>query len=223
MSTVVKQRYLPKQITSAEQMSTLRNTYMLLSATLLFSALTAGVSMSLNIGHPGLLITLAVYFGLLFGIHQLKNSAWGVAMVFALTGFMGLTMGPIINSVLAMANGGQIVMLSMGLTAATFLSLTAYALTTKKDFSSWGTTLTVGILVAFVAGLASVFLNIPALSLSVSVIFMLLMSGLILYETSNIIHGGERNYILATVTLFVSIYNLFTSLLHVLMAFNSSE
>lgn len=223
MNTIVKQRYLPKQITHAEQMGTLRNTYMLLSATLLFSALTAGVSMAMNVGHPGLLITLAVYFGILFGIHHFRNSAWGVGLVFALTGFMGFTLGPIINSVLMMSNGGQIVMLSMGLTAATFLSLSAYALVTRKDFSHWGTTLMVGILVAFVAGLASVFLSMPALSLSVSVIFMLLMSGLILYETSNIIHGGERNYILATVTLYVSIYNLFTSLLHVLMAFNNGE
>lgn len=223
MNTIVKPGSIQNNVIGAEQSKVLRNTYLLLSATLLFSALTAGVSMAMNIGHPGLLITLAGYFGLLYGVHHFRNSAWGVALVFALTGFMGLTLGPMLSSILSMANGSQIIMLSMGLTATTFLSLTAYALVTKKDFSSWGTTLAVGILVAFVAGLASIFLQIPALSLSVSVIFMLLMSGLILYETSNIIHGGERNYIMATVTLYVSIYNLFSSLLHLLVAFNNNE
>jgi modulator of FtsH protease len=194
----------------------LRNTYMLLSVTLLFAALTAGASATLKLPHPGLLITLVGYFGLFFAIHKMQNSGWAVALVFALTGFMGYTLGPIIGHYLSMPNGGQMVMLAMGGTAAIFLGLSGYVLTTKKDFSFIGGFLMVGILVAFLAGLASIFFEIPALSLTVSAAFVLLMSGLILYETSNIIHGGETNYVMATVTLFVSVFNLFTSLLQLL-------
>ena len=150
-----------------------KNTYMLLSMTLAFSALTAGLSMSLNLPHPGLIITLVGYFGLLFLTTKFRDSGLGIAFVFALTGFMG-------------------------------------------GF------LMVGILVAFLAGLGAIFFNMPGLSLAVSAMFVLLMSGLILYETSNIIHGGETNYIMATVTLFVAIFNLFTSLLH-LLGFASND
>ncbi len=201
----------------------LRNTYMLLSLTLAFSALTAGASMALKLPHPGILITLVGYFGLLFAIHKLRDSGWGVIGVFALTGFMGYTLGPIISRYLGLPNGGETVMLAMGGTAAIFLGLSAYALTTKKDFSFLGGFLMVGILLAFLAGLAAIFFEIPALSLTVSAAFVLLMSGLILYETGNIIHGGETNYVLATVTLFVSIFNLFTSLLQLLGFMNSDE
>ena len=136
---------------------------------------------------------------------------------------MGYTLGPIISRYLGLANGGEIVMQAMGATAVIFVGLSAYALTTKKDFSFMGGFLAVGILLAFIAGLAALFFEIPALSLAVSAAFVLLMSGLILYETSNIIHGGETNYVLATVTLFVSIFNLFTSLLQLLGFANSNE
>jgi modulator of FtsH protease len=199
----------------------IRNTYMLLSATLLFSAITAGISVALRLPHPGILITLVGFFGLLFATTKLRNSGWGIVSVFALTGFMGYTLGPIISHYLGLPNGGQTVMLAMGGTAAIFLGLSAYALTTRKDFSFMGGFLMVGVLLAFLAGLAAIFFEIPALSLTVSAAFVLLMSGLILYETSNIIHGGETNYVMATVTLFVSIFNLFTSLLH-LLGFASS-
>jgi len=194
----------------------IRNTYMLLSMTLLFSALTAGVSMALNLPHPGLLLTLGGYFGLLFLTARFRDSALGLAFVFALTGFMGYTLGPILNAYLALPNGGQIVMTAMSATGLIFLGLSGYALTTRKDFSFLGGFLMVGILVAFLAGLGSVFFEMPGLSLAVSSMFVLLMAGLILYQTSNIIHGGETNYIMATVTLFVAIFNLFTSLLHLL-------
>lgn len=194
----------------------IRNTYMLLSATLLFSALTAGVSMALALPHPGLIITLVGYFGLLFLTSKLRNSAGGILAVFALTGFMGYTLGPIISHYINLPNGTQTVMTAMAATGAIFLGLSGYALTTRKDFSFMGGFLMVGIIVAFLAGLGAIFFSIPALSLTVSAAFVLLMSGLILYETSNIIHGGETNYIMATVTLFVSIFNLFTSLLHLL-------
>jgi len=202
----------------------LRNTYMLLSMTLLFSALTAGISATLNLPHPGIIITLVGYFGLLFLTSKFQNSSLGLVFVFALTGFMGYTLGPIISSYLTMfSNGDELVMMAMGGTGVIFLGLSGYALTTRKDFSFMGASLMIGILVAFLAGLAAMFFNIPALSLGVSVMFILLMSGLILYQTSEIIHGGETNYIMATVTLFVSIFNLFTSLLHLLGAFAGED
>ncbi len=201
----------------------LRNTYTLLSMTLLFSGLTAGISMSLNLPHPGIILTLVGYFGLLFLTTKFRNQSMGIAFVFALTGFMGYTLGPIINSYLSLANGGQVVMMAMGGTGVIFLGLSGYALTTRKDFSFMGGFLMVGILLAFVAGLAAIFFEIPSLSLAVSSMFVLLMSGLILYQTSNIIHGGETNYIMATVTLYVSIFNLFTSLLHLIGFMNNDE
>ncbi len=194
----------------------LRNTYILLSMTLTFSALTAGVAMVFNLPHPGLIVTLIGYFGLLFLVSKYQNSATGLALVFALTGFMGYTLGPIINSYLSLPNGNQIVMTAMAGTGAIFLVLSFYATTTRKDFSFMGAFLMVGILVGFLAGLAAIFFEMPGLSLAVSAMFVLLMAGLILYETSNIIHGGETNYIMATVTLYVAIFNLFTSLLHLL-------
>ncbi|MBE0620612.1 MAG: Bax inhibitor-1/YccA family protein [Burkholderiales bacterium] len=194
----------------------IRNTYLLLSMTLAFSALTAGASMALNLPHPGLILTLVGYFGLLFLTTKFRDSALGLTFVFALTGFMGYTLGPILNAYLALPNGAQVVMMAMGGTAAIFVGLSAYALSSRKNFSFMGSFLMVGILVAFLAGLGAVFFELPGLSLAVSAMFVLLMSGLILYETSNIIHGGETNYIMATVTLYVSIFNLFTSLLHLL-------
>lgn len=199
---------------------TLKNTYMLLSMTLLFSALVAGISMSMGLPHPGIIITLVGYFGLLFLTSRFANSSLGILFVFALTGFMGYTLGPILSHYLtALPNGSQVVMTAMGGTGIIFLALSAYVLVTKKDFSFIGGMLMAGILVAFVAGLASVLFSMPALSLAVSAMFILLMCGLILFETSQIVHGGETNYINATVTLFVSIYNLFTSLLHILGIF----
>jgi modulator of FtsH protease len=201
----------------------IRNTYTLLAMTLLFSAATAGLSMALDLPHPGILITLVGYFGLLFLVTRLRDSAWGLAAVFALTGFMGLTLGPIVQAYLTMLpNGGQVVMMAMGGTGAIFLGLSGYALTSRRDFSFMGGFLMVGILVAFLAGLGAIFFQLPALSLAVSAMFVLLMSGLILYQTSNLVHGHETNYIMATVTLYISIYNLFLSLLQ-LLGFASSD
>ncbi|MDT3671362.1 MAG: Bax inhibitor-1/YccA family protein [Aromatoleum sp.] len=200
----------------------IRNTYILLSLTLAFSALTAGASMALGLPHPGLIITLVGYFGLLFLTTKFRDSGLGILCVFALTGFMGYTLGPILSKYLALPNGSAIVMQAMGGTAAIFLGLSAYALTSRKNFSFMGGFLMVGILVAFLAGLGAIFFEMPGLSLAVSAMFVLLMSGLILYETSNIIHGGETNYVMATVTLFVSLFNLFTSLLH-LLGFANNE
>lgn len=201
----------------------LRNTYMLLSATLAFSALTAGLAMAWNLPHPGLLITLAAYFGLLFATHKLQNSAWGILCVFALTGFLGYTLGPIISAYLQfLPNGHQIVMTALGTTAAAFLGLSAYAIKSGRDFSFMGGFLTIGILAAFVLGLIAVFFQLQTLSLVVSGMFVLAMGGFILFETSSILRGEQTNYIIATVSLYVSIYNLFTSLLH-LLGFASAD
>lgn len=193
----------------------LRNTWNLLSMTLLFSAAMAWVAMANNWPHPGIIVTLVGYFGLLFLTMALRNSAWGILSVFALTGFMGMTLGPIINAYLTVfSNGHELVIAAMGATAVAFIGLSGFAMVTKKDFSFLGPFLFVGILVAFMAGLGAIFFQMPALGLAVSAMFALLMCGLILFQTQQIIRGGERNYIMATVTLFVSIYNLFTSLLH---------
>jgi modulator of FtsH protease len=200
----------------------LRNTYALLAMTLLFSGLVAGAAVALRLPHPGLIITLVGYFGLLYATTKLRDSGWGLISVFGLTGFMGYTLGPIVGHYLSMPNGGQTVMLAMTGTGAVFLGLSAYALISRRDFSFMGGFLAVGILVAFLASLAGIFLQIPALSLTISAAFVLLMSGMILFETSRIIHGGETNYIMATVSLFVSIYNLFLSLLQ-LLGFTSSD
>jgi len=203
---------------------TLRNTYRLLAMTLVFSAVVAATSVALRLPAPGLLLTLAGYFGLLFLTSHLRNSAWGLLSVFALTGFMGYTLGPILTAYLSLANGTALIATAMGTTGVVFLALSAYARRENAvDMMRFGTFLFVGVLTAFLLGLAAVFFSIPALSLAVSGLFVLLMSGLIMYETQNIVRGGETNYIMATVTLFVAIYNLFLSLLQLLGFFAGED
>ena len=194
----------------------LRNTYMLLALTLLFSGITAGVAMATNAAPLHWLITMVGYFGLLFVVTSLRNSVWGLAAVFALTGFMGYTLGPILNFYLSLPNGSQVVMTALGGTGVIFLALSAYAVISRKDFSFMGGFLMVGVLVAFLAGLGAMLFNMPLLSLAVSAMFVLLMSGMILWQTSEIIHGGETNYIMATVSLYISIFNLLLCLLRIL-------
>jgi modulator of FtsH protease len=202
----------------------LRNTYMLLSMTLLFSAMTAGAAMYLNLPHPGMVVTMIGYFGLLFLTSKFSNSGLGLVFVFALTGFMGLTLGPILTMYIqAFSNGHELIITALGGTGVIFLGLSGYALTTRKDFSFMAGFLMVGVLVAFLAGIGAIFFAIPALSLAVSAMFILLMSGMILFQTSAMIHGGETNYILATVSLYVSIYNLFLSLLQLLGVFSGED
>ncbi len=201
----------------------LRNTYTLLSMTLLFSALTAGIAMATNAAPLHWLITLGGYFGLLFVVTRLRNSVWGLVAVFALTGFLGYTLGPILNAYLSLPNGSQIVMTALGGTGAIFLALSGYAVVSRKDFSFMSAFLMVGILVAFLAGLGAMLFGIPALSLAVSGMFILLMSGMILWQTSEIIHGGETNYIMATVSLYITIFNLFLNLLQILGVFSGDD
>lgn len=202
----------------------LRNTYALLALTLLFSGATAGVAMAVNAPPMHWLLVLGGYFGLLFLTTWLRNSVWGLASIFALTGFMGYTLGPILSLYIgAFSNGAELVMMALGGTGVMFIGLSAYALASQRDFSFLRGFLLAGILVAFVGALVAVIFSIPALSLAMSAAFIVLMSALILYQTSEIIHGGETNYIMATITLYVSIYNLFTSLLHLLGFFAGEE
>jgi len=211
-------------VSGIEVNKVLKNTYGLLSLTLLFSAATAGLSMAFNWPHPGLLITLVGYFGLLFLTTKFRNSTLGLLFVFLLTGFMGLTLGPIVSYyITAVPNGGELVTMALGGTGVIFLGLSGYALTTQKDFSFLGGFLFAGIMVAFLLGIGAAIFSVPALSLAVSAMFILLMSAMILYQTSAIIHGGETNYIMATITLYVSIYNIFLSLLHLLGIFGGDD
>lgn len=199
----------------------LKNTYILLSMTLLFSALAAGLSMAMNFPPLGPIVTLIGYFGLLFLTSKFRNSILGLVFVFALTGFMGLTLGPILSYYIqALPGGSEIVMMALGGTGVIFIGLSGYVLVTQKDFSFIGGMLMAGILVAFLAMLVTLIFPMPALSLAISAMFILLMSGLILFQTSEIIHGGETNYITATVSLYVAIFNIFISLLHILGIFN---
>ncbi|MEY4211653.1 MAG: hypothetical protein RLZ92_2034 [Pseudomonadota bacterium] len=202
----------------------LKNTYLLLAMTLLFSAGTAAAAMAFDLPHPGLVVTLLGYFGLLFLTNRYSNSALGIVFVFALTGFMGMTLGPILSMyVKAFSNGTELIMMALGGTGVMFLGLSAYALTTRKDFSFITGFLMVGVWVAFFAGIAALLFSIPMLSLAVSAMFIVLMSGMILLQTSEIINGGETNYILATVSLYVSLFNLFTSLLQILGVYGSDD
>jgi modulator of FtsH protease len=189
----------------------LRNTYLLLSMTLMFSAVTAGISMVLKIPYMGLLMLLP-YIVLLVMVEKTKESAAGIGWVFALTGWLGFSLGPVLNQYVGIS-GFEPVLTALGGTATIFLGLSAYVLVTRKDFSFATGFLTTGMLVAFVAALANAFLHIQALALALTCMFLFLSSGMILWQTSQIIHGGERNYISATVTLYVMIYNLFTTLL----------
>ena len=191
----------------------LRNTYALLAMTLLFSAAVASASVAYRMPAPGIMLTLAGYFGLLFAIHKFQHSAWALPAVFALTGFMGYTLGPLLTHSLALPGGAQTVTLALGATGATFLGLSAYVLLTRRDFSFMGGFLFCGMLIAMVAGIAAMVFEITALGLAVSAMVAMLSAGLILLETSRIVNGGEDNYVLATVGLYVSVFNLFTSLL----------
>ncbi|MDR2165114.1 MAG: Bax inhibitor-1/YccA family protein [Zoogloeaceae bacterium] len=208
---------------AGETHKVLRNTYMLLAMTLAFSAVVAGVSAWLRLPYPGIILTLVGFYGLLFAIHKCRNSTAGVALVFTLTGFMGYTLGPLISHFLSSAQGTNILMLALGGTAIIFFAMSAIGLTSKRDFGFMGNFLLVGVLVAFVCGLVSVLFDFPALSLAVSGAFIFLSSGLILYETNRIVRGGETNYVIATVMLYMQIYNLLVSLLHILSAFGGDD
>jgi modulator of FtsH protease len=216
---------LPGTVPAALPESTqrvLRNTYALLALTLLFSAAVAALSVAMSWPAPGIILSLVATFGLLFAVHKLQNSGWALAAVFALTGFMGYSLGPLLSRMLSLPEGAQVVTLALGATGVTFLALSAWALASKRNFSFMGGFLFVGMVIALLASLAAVFFELPALGLAVSAMVALLSAGLILFETGRIVNGGETNYVLATVGLFISVFNLFTSLLQ-LFGFTSSD
>ena len=195
----------------------IRNTYTLLALTLLFSAGTAALSMAVDMGRGTYLVSTLAAFGLIwFALPRTANSAAGLGVVFAITGLLGFGLGPILTQYLSLPNGSQTVMTALGGTGAIFLGLSAYALTTRRDFSFMGGFLFVGMIVVLGAGLLNIFLAVPVLTLVISAAVILLMSGFILHDTSRMVNGGETNYILATVGLYLSMFNIFVNLLQLL-------
>lgn len=213
----------PMDVAARETNRVLRNTYMLLGMTLAFSAVTASISMVLQLPTFMYLVFVLVGFGLLFVVNRMADSAKGLPAIFAFTGVMGAALGPLLNVYLALPSGPNLVLQSLGGTALIFFSLSAYALQSKRDFSFIGGFLFAGLLVAIVAMIANIFLAIPALSLTISAAVVMIMSGLILMDTSRIVHGGETNYIRATVGLYLNIFNLFVHLLHLLGVFGGDD
>ncbi len=202
----------------------LKNTYLLLSATLLFSGLTAALAMVLAV--PVAAYTISLIVAMLLGMFVLprtQDSAAGIGVVFLITGLMGFGLGPVIQLYLNMPNGAQTVALALGGTGVIFLGLSGYALASRRDFSFMGGFIFAGMMVMLVAVLANIFLQIPALQLAIAAGFILLMSGFILFQTSQMVHGGETNYINATYGLYLSIFNIFISLLQILGIFGSDE
>lgn len=202
----------------------LRNTYFLLSLTLLWSAAVAWFAMVMNAPYPGIIITLVGIFGLMFLTQATRNSGWGLVSIFLFTGFIGYTMGPLLNFYLhAFSNGGQLITMALGGTGIIFFGLSGYVLATRKDFSYLGGFLTIGLIVGIVAIIANFFLKIPALQLAISAAFVIIASGLILFDTSRIINNGERNYIMATIALYLDLVILFQNLLQLLGAFSGNR
>ena len=197
----------------------LKNTYALLSMTLIFSGLLAFAGTALNLGHGAALIADIIAIAMLwFVLPRTANSAAGIPVIFAITGLFGLGLGPVLNHYMAV--NPNIIMTALGGTGVIFLGLSGYVLTTRKDFSFMGGFLMVGLFVVILAMLANIFLQMPVLFLVLNAAVILIMSGFILYETSSIIHGGETNYIMATASIFLSILNMFQALLHLLGAFS---
>ena len=204
----------------------LKNTYMLLAMTLFFSAVMAGLSTSMASSLPswtGLASSIAAIAIIWLVLPRVENSAAGVPVVFLFTGLLGFGLGPMLSSYLSLPNGSQLIMTAMGGTATIFVALSAYVLTSRKDFSFMGGMLMVGFLVIIIAAIANIFLQMPILSIAISSAVILIMSGFILYDTSNIIHGGETNYVRATVSLYLNIYNIFVSLLSLLGALSNDD
>ena len=198
----------------------LKNTYLLLSLTLLFSAITAGFAIATSIPAINPILTLVVYFGLLFGIQATKDSSMGLVLTFVLTGFLGLTIAPILNFYLTtFNNGAELIMMSLGATGAIFLGLSVIAMNPNRDFTKLGSFLAVGSIVCLVAIIVNLFLQMPAIHLALSLMIAFISGGMILWQTNQIIQGGEKNYITATVTLYISILNLFLTILQFLAIF----
>lgn len=201
----------------------IRNTYLLLSLTLAFSAVMAFTAMAINAPPVHWILMLGVLIGGPFAIHALRNSVWGLILTFAFTGLLGFFLGPILTLYLGLPNGPQIVGNAFGTTAVAFVALSGYALTTKKDFSFLGGFLVVGLVLALVAIVANIFLAIPALSLTISAAVVLLLSAAILFDTSRMIHDPDANYIVMTVSLYANLYVMFLHLLNLFHAFTGES
>ena len=217
--------YQVRTISSSEILvknKVLKNTYMLLGASLIWSGIISYIAMGLNV-QPNLLVFLVGAYGSMFLVHALRNSALGIGAVFLFTGFMGYTLAPLLNAVLEFENGGNIISMSLLSTGVIFFALSGHVLTSKKDYSYLGGMLFVGMITAMLASIAGLLFNVPALHLAVSAMFILISSGMILFQTSQIINGGERNYLLATIGLYVTLYNLFVSLLRIFAAFSGKR
>ena len=199
------------------------NTYLLLTLTLLTSTITAAIAMNIGARPVNWLLMLAIFIGMPFIINRFRNSLWGLVLTFVFTAFMGYVIGPILNLYLSLSHGPQIVTMAFGTTAAVFIGLSAYTFATKKDFSYMRSFLFTGLIVLLVAIIANIFLMIPLLSLTISSVAVIIMSGLILYDTSRMIHGGETNYIMMTVSLYANIYVLFVHLLNLFSIMHSNE
>ena len=213
-----EQDYALKTSMQADQLEVsrvLRNTYGLLALTLAFSGVMAFMAQQMRVGYPNIFVVLIGFYGLFFLTNKRRDSVWGLVSTFALTGFMGFLLGPILNRYLGMAGGAEVVSSAFAMTALVFGGLSAYVLITRKDMSFLGGFITAGFFVLLGAVLASMFFQISGLQLAISAGFVLFSSVCILFQTSAIINGGERNYIMATVSLYVSIYNLFVSLLQI--------
>lgn len=202
---------------------TLQNTYALLGLTILFSALTCSISMAMNVQPFGFITMLIGFYGLLFLVHKFSHSALGLLFTFAFTGFIGATLAPLLSLIQTLHNGPMIVATALGGTGIIFLTLSAYTLITRHNFNYLQGFLFVAIIGSMLLGLAGYLFSMPILNLAMSGLFILISSGLILFHTSELVHGGERNYILATVSLYIALYNLFISLLTILMAFSGNS
>jgi modulator of FtsH protease len=195
----------------------IRNTYTLLAMTLLFSAAMGGISMTLDVGHGVSMVASLVAMGLIwFALPRTANSASGIGVVFAITGLLGFGLGPMLNTYLKLPNGTELVMTALGGTGVIFLGLSAYAISTKRDFSFMGGFLFVGMLVVLGASLLNIVLAMPIMSLVIPAAVIMLMSGFILFDTGRMVNGGETNYVLATIGLYLNLFNIFVSLLQLL-------
>lgn len=203
----------------------LKNTYFMLSLTLLFSALTAWGAMALNAGPVNIFIMLIIIIGFPFLLSRIQNSVWAIPVTFAYTGFIGWTLGPILNFYIKeYSNGPSLIMLALGSTGLIFLLLSALALNPKRNFTGIGSFLMIGVIMAFVASLVNMFfLHMPVLQLAISVIFALISAGYILYTTNSIVHGGCNNYVIATVMLYVSLVNIFLTMLQLFGMFGGNR
>ena len=194
----------------------LRNTYWLISMTLLFSAFTAFIAMSTGATIMNPLLMLVVYIGLLFGINTTKNSPWGIVLTFVLTGLLGYSLGPILNMYLTMfKNGAELIMMAFGTTGLIFLGLSVVAMSPARNFNRVGSFCAISAIVALVALVINIFLQLPALALVISLVFAFISGGFILWQTNAIVRGEETNYILAAVNIYVSLFNIFVTLLQI--------